>query len=562
MAIDRLARTSVKAATSPRDVARPQLADAGLFLLMVATPLAVTPFSASPFGDAKLVLLVGGTLAMWASGPPIDRRIGWIGLAWLAATFVAAIAGVDPWAGLTAQANSSGGGVILVTCIAALAAVGAGLPEATRERARSMLVGGGLAVAAIAIAFRIAPDAFESLFPNRSLGGSTLGNPVFGAAFCAAALAAVLGDQRPRARRRLVRIAILAFACATFDQRSALLLPLIALVGTLLKAHQTKRRVIEASVSVLGAILIYLLLSPVLPPIGVSSLDQMGDGSDTARTTAWVASFRGWTERPVLGWGPGSTHTAYIRGATPEQLDVAGRGFGDAHNIFVETLASGGLVSLAALLALTVVLLSRAFRARQERAWAFGGLCVLGVLSLGEPLNMVTTPLLFLLAAIAAGPGRTTEASVLARRARLGVLAGLTVSLLVTVLLLTAATFEHWGAKYGEVWALETSIRLQPWRLSAERELAFRLASDAAGGQPGSAAATRAVIEDAVTGHPWDPTVRLWAAQVEHLMRDDVRARTWLDRQVALFPADGPMVDTVRLGPTTFSPLGSPGSGL
>ena len=55
---------------------RPQLAELGLFLLVVALPLVFTPFSTSPFGDPKLVILVGGSLALWGSGLPLDRRIG------------------------------------------------------------------------------------------------------------------------------------------------------------------------------------------------------------------------------------------------------------------------------------------------------------------------------------------------------------------------------------------------------------------------------------------------------------------------------------------------------
>jgi hypothetical protein len=55
--------------------------------------------------------------------------------------------------------------------------------------------------------------------------------------------------------------------------------------------------------------------------------------------------------------------------------------------------------------------------------------------------------------------------------------------------------------------------------------------------------------------------VRLWAAQVEHLMGDDTRARIWLDRDVALFPSDGPMVSSVRLGPGFSVPISGIASG-
>ena len=53
---------------------RPQLAELGLFLLVVALPLVFTPFSASPFGDPKLVVL---TLAgLWRSSRRGSRSTG------------------------------------------------------------------------------------------------------------------------------------------------------------------------------------------------------------------------------------------------------------------------------------------------------------------------------------------------------------------------------------------------------------------------------------------------------------------------------------------------------
>ncbi|MET0800264.1 MAG: hypothetical protein ABWZ53_03730, partial [Actinomycetota bacterium] len=78
---------------------RPQLAEIGLFLLVVVLPLVFTPFSASPFGDGKLVVLAGGCLALVASGLAADRRIAIAGGALVVATLLAALSGVDPLEG-------------------------------------------------------------------------------------------------------------------------------------------------------------------------------------------------------------------------------------------------------------------------------------------------------------------------------------------------------------------------------------------------------------------------------------------------------------------------------
>ena len=91
---------------------RPQLADLGLFLLVVAAPLLVTPFTISPFGDPKLVMVMGAAVALWAAGLPDGigaavgrRRSG------SAVTAVSALTGVDPSRGLTAQTAGEGGGL-------------------------------------------------------------------------------------------------------------------------------------------------------------------------------------------------------------------------------------------------------------------------------------------------------------------------------------------------------------------------------------------------------------------------------------------------------------------
>ena len=82
------------------DVRRPRCLELGLFLVVVAVPLAFTPFSDSPFADPKILLLVAGTLLVWLGGVPVDRRLAVAATAWVAVTAVACVAGVDPTAGL------------------------------------------------------------------------------------------------------------------------------------------------------------------------------------------------------------------------------------------------------------------------------------------------------------------------------------------------------------------------------------------------------------------------------------------------------------------------------
>jgi len=50
---------------------------------------------------------------------------------------------------------------------------------------------------------------------------------------------------------------------------------------------------------------------------------------------------------------------------------------------------------------------------------------------------------------------------------RLGAMHVAAIALLVTLLMLAAATLERWGTAYGEPWAYRDALRLEPWRLSA-----------------------------------------------------------------------------------------------
>lgn len=246
----------------------------------------------------------------------------------------------------------------------------------------------------------------------------------------------------------------------------------------------------------------------------------------------------------LLGWGPANTRTAVAVGATPEEREEWGRNWGDAHNLLIETFATTGMVGLLALVALLAVLVARAWR-RIEPTWALVAAVTLGLFALYEPLNVVTTPLLFLTLGLAAAraPARIAH---LPGAGRVAVSVLLVGALLSTGLLLAAATLERWGSRYGEIWALESALDLQPWRLNAQRALAFRLSADASAGDETAARRAREVIDDAVGQHPWHPQVRLWAGQVEHLMRDEGAAIAWVEQHEDRFPSDAPLVAQVR----------------
>jgi hypothetical protein len=316
--------------------------------------------------------------------------------------------------------------------------------------------------------------------------------------------------------------------------------------------------------AVVGPLVLWQLAQPLLPSTSEqSAVSQFSSATtDTERTVAWQVITRAALDRPLLGWGPGTTGDAFVASASNADLQRASALWADAHNIFLETFVTTGFLGLAALVVLLALVVPRALRAGPERAWTLGAAAVLGAYALIEPIGIVLTPLLFLFAGMAAGPGAEREmraepaAAGPARvglRAVTGVL--LAAALVVSVLMLAAGALEEWGNTEGEPWAYRAALRLQPWRLNSAELLAVRLSVDGRAGDATAATEARATIARAVAEHPWDPRVRLKAADVELLLRNLPASRRWIRLQTAKFPVDpfllGPGADAVR--PTAVS---------
>lgn len=524
-----------------------------MFLLVVALPLVFTPFSASPFGDPKLVVLVGGTLALWAAGLPGDRRLGLLAAIWVAITTVAAIVGVEPLRSLTARTEGQGGGLLLTLCCATLIVAGSAVPDELRGRARRWLVVSAAIVAASGIALRVAPDLIPDRIGSTALTfvGSTLGNQLFAAAFVATGLAAALvnGQSRPK---KLLLVGLLALGAASFGERSSLVLPAIATAATLWRMRLPWREAVALSGVVLIMLLGWQTVEPALPrpakQAGAALAPLQGQATDQARQVVWRATARGIGDRPVFGWGPGASDTAYLANATPAEVVSARRAWADAHDLFLETTVTTGVFGLVALLALMGVAVARAVRCPPERAWTFGAAAALGAYALVEPLNLVLTPLLFLFAGMAAGRrGSTAEPARTPTPVRIGVGILLATGLAVSTLMLAGASLERWGRVYGEQWALRAAERIQPWRVSTIERLALNLALDGRAGDEAAGLEAQAMIADTVQRFPWDVDVRLWAADVDLLLNDREAAQAWLDEQIARFPADAALLDNTDL---------------
>jgi O-antigen ligase len=531
---------------------RPRLAELGVFLLVVALPLIFTPFSTSPFGDPKLVMLSAGSLCLVAAGLPWDRRTALAGGVLVGVATLAAAFGVDPTKGLTAQPDSTGTGLILFVCVAVLASIGAALPAVLRRQSMRWYIAGATGVAGVGIAYRLAAPAFEELFPGKGLIGSTMGNQVFAVALTASALGALLtADPADHGRLWWVQLAVLSAGIASFGQRSSIALVVLAIIVALWRRPDVRRRTWRASAVVAVVMLAWQALSPLMSSPGQVVAELQSLENERQRFVMWRVGLESVADRPVLGWGPGSTQSAYMANASPADIEITTRGYGDAHNVVVATLVEMGALGLIAMALLGGLLAWRARARAPDRAAAFAGAVIMLASWLIEPAHPALTPLLFFFTAIA-GPisddGAGDERHGATRGVPLVAAALLVVATAVTVQMLAAATLERWGRTYGETWALEGALRIQPWRLSSTERLAVSLALDGRAGDEAAAARARDLIAEAVVDHPWDPDVRLVAADVATLLRDEAVARGWVDAHLHRFPGDAPGIAGTEAG--------------
>jgi hypothetical protein len=310
---------------------------------------------------------------------------------------------------------------------------------------------------------------------------------------------------------------------------------------------------------VLATFLVWHLAEPHQPgaPPPETSIQQPGSSAtDTGRFTVWRVSARAWLDRPVLGWGPGTTLAAYLHEGTPAEVDAAARGWRDAHDLFLETGVTTGVLGVLALVALLGLAAVRGLRSPPEDAWAVGAAAALAAYALVEPLNLVLTPLLFLTAGVSARSAAARLTRPISERTgrALGVgvvTALLAAGLVVASLAFGAAILEEQGTRYGEPGALRTALRLQPWRSTARDQLATQLAIAWRSGDESAGREALDLVADGVRSRPWDPDARIVAARVDTLLNDPAGARAWLLDQLDRFPGDRSWVSEQVNAPTT-----------
>jgi O-antigen ligase len=536
---------------------RPQALEAGIFLLVVALPLALFPLSTGVFLDVKLLVLALGTLLVWVAGLPVDRRLAAPALTFGCVVALAAVFGIDRATSLVGQIRPTG--LVTLTCTMALLPLAPSIPDPLLARARGWLVWSAVIVSGVALVEHLAPHVLDLAAKRVSFIGGTLGNPVLLAGFLACAIPAALGREDERRWRTALVFGALGSGFAVVGERSAFLLPPVAFVAAWWFLRPAGRRILPAVAALTLAFVVWSVI-PSATEEGAPDPSRVAGqfGTLTAerqRFAMWQAQAQAVIDRPALGWGPGNEWTAFISSGTKEQIAAAGRYWGDAHNLLIEVGVISGLAGLAAFGWLLVRLIPRSVRPDRARAWAVASAAVLAVYSLYEPLDVTLTTLLFLFAGAAAAPAIAPAPE--SRRRSLGRPALAAVLVAATVVAgagLLSSSLEQWGRTHYEAqWALEDAWSIAPWRISPGEALAIDLALDGRSGDRVAAARARRVVDRLIEAHPSSPGVRLLAADVELLLRNFPETQAWIGRQLEVFPNDDLTIPTEEPGftPTT-----------
>ncbi len=223
---------------------------------------------------------------------------------------------------------------------------------------------------AISIAVYIAIPSFGRMYEwvgnvriprNRMRGISPSANGVGSMAGVGLMLVGLYWRQLPIKRIMIATVVVCGVALVLSQSRTTMLTVAVMLVAY----HFGNRR--NAPILVLGiglAVLAVIFIIPYIDQI-LSLLSRSGRASEittgTGRAEIWAAVIELWSQRPIQGWGFGST--LFILPTYPGLFGAAAH----AHNNALEILISSGMIGLGLLLAALFITLSNAVKLAQWR---------------------------------------------------------------------------------------------------------------------------------------------------------------------------------------------------
>ena len=280
--------------------------EAGLFLVIVALPLVFTPFTASPFVDPKLVILLGGALLIALAGIRGDRRLGIAALAWVAALLASALAGLDPWWSILGP-EDQGTGVLALGASAYLLYAGSGVSNDLRRRIPTWLFWTAVAVSGVTVVGRFV-DFGGATWSVRSIS-STIGHRVFVGGFIAAGM--IAATTLGRSPRRTLGLLLVGSALAVSSARAAWVGAALGLLVVVLHDRRLWRRVGRVFVTIAIALASWTLATPLLPTssVGYSAAQrfaQLGRGFGSGARPGLAREPQGFRPRSNPRFRPGN----------------------------------------------------------------------------------------------------------------------------------------------------------------------------------------------------------------------------------------------------------------
>jgi tetratricopeptide (TPR) repeat protein len=403
-------------------------------LTIVGAVLVFHPRAADAFGLPKTLVLVVGTVVatacvvLWKveSGDPFPklRALPWLGGLVASAGLATATSQVRLLSLLGAYTRYCGLlTFVTLGVLTAVSAIAFAFDARGRRWALFAIVGAAIAVTVYAVLQRFGIDAFDfrdatGLKPD--FPGSTVGNSLFAGSVCGMALpVAVALAVRASARARLAwfaaALALGAGLWAT-SSRSGILGAMAGVAVVALVTPGRWRRVLVRA-SAAGALVALLLAVVVVwhpgaehAPGPLAHRQVLRTESLTIRGGEWSAAWHVWLSRPLVGTGPDTFANSSPRHRSRDDAKRFGLRIADKpHNLYLEYLASTGIIGLVAFLAFVVAVVRRA--ADDEVSVALLALgasyLVASAFSFDTP---ATTPVAFvaagLLMASAAAPGR------------------------------------------------------------------------------------------------------------------------------------------------------------
>ena len=382
------------------------LVEAGWLLTACLAPLVVSLWGSQPFELPKAAVVRTWAWIMagcWLFDCLAARRSPWcdlrdnpllwptlvLGGAWALATVLAVDLGLSLWGSY----ERAQGLLTLLSYLLLFLLVSARLrTRAQIERLVGVVVATGVPLVCLGAAQALGWRPVPLVSDARSPVYATLGRSNFLGAYLAMALPLTVAWAWT-ARRRWLRAAGVILALAELAVIGLTLargawLAAGAGLGALTVVGCWPRPGVKGSRRLKVALAAGAVVALTAGLTGVIGLGSAQEGSAAARRTIWQATVELIGQRLWLGYGPDGLGLAFSRVYPPQLVYYQGRGLtvDRAHNLALDGLATGGVVGLAAQLALAatlVVVAGRALRGTADpwrRTWLAGCLAALAAL--------------------------------------------------------------------------------------------------------------------------------------------------------------------------------------